>query len=257
MLKREASAVGTRVRSQFACLTYHRIGNEASQYTLSDAMLVAQLNFLGAGHYTVEGFAGLQSRLSFTQELPSRYVVLTVDDGHISSLRLADFLEEHGFNATFFVTRDRSLKRADFMSPPHLRELRERGFSLGTHGTSHRKLTHITEQECRKELAESRSWLEDVLGEPVPFTAVPGGFTNRRVMRLAAEQEYSMIATCRECMNAVPRPLQRLQPINRVNIRNHFSSLDFRSIVEGQPWFYIRRQLRSAALWLPKQLLAA
>ncbi|PYX60237.1 MAG: hypothetical protein DMG76_03205 [Acidobacteria bacterium] len=161
-----------------------------------------------------EGFESLRSRLSLAQALPARYVVLTVDDGHISSMRAADCLHEYGFTATFFVTRDRCLQKPDFMRPPQIRELRQCGFSLGTHGTTHRKLTHISEQECREELAESRSWLEDVLGESVRFTAVPGGFVNALVMRLAAEQEYTMIATCRECMNVLPRPFRSLQPIH-------------------------------------------
>jgi Predicted xylanase/chitin deacetylase len=247
----------TNPTGQFACLTYHRVGDAPGQYTISHARLGSQLTFLEKEGYTVEGFQGLQDRLSLAQDLPARYAVFTVDDGHISSMRAGDSLQGHGFSATFFVTRDRCLRNADFMRPPQLRELRRRGFSLGTHGTSHRKLTRISEQECRQELTESRFWLEDVLGESVPFTAVPGGFVNALVMRIALEQEYSMIATCRECMNVLPRPSKLLQPINRVNMRSHFSHLDLRRIVEGNPWFYFRRQLRSAAIWLPKQLLAA
>ena len=238
----------------FACLTYHGIGNEQDQYTVSEAALRAQFDFLDAAGYTVEGFDGLYHRLRSGREVPARYVVLTFDDGYSSSMQAADRLNEHGFRATFFVTRDRCLNEPGFIRQPQIRELRCRGFSLGTHGTTHRKLTRISERECRDELAESRAWLQDVVGEPVHFTAVPGGFINAVVMRLAAEQKYSMIATCRERMNSLPPPLQTLQAINRVNVRRHFSPAVFRSIVEGHSGFYLRRQLRSAALWLPKQL---
>ena len=241
------------MNTHFACLTYHGIGNEDDQYTVSEAGMRAQFDFLLAQGYTVEGFEGLHRRLW----LPARYVVLTFDDGYTSAMLAADCLDEYGFKASFFVTRDRCLNEPGFIRQPWIRELRRRGFSLGTHGTTHRKLTRISEQECRDELAGSRRWLEDVLGEPVYFTAVPGGFINALVMRLAAEQEYLMIGTCSERMNAVQHDPHALQTINRVNIRRHFSAANFRSVVEGHSGFYLRRQLRSAALWLPKQLLPA
>jgi peptidoglycan/xylan/chitin deacetylase (PgdA/CDA1 family) len=245
------------VNMQFACLTYHGIGNAQNQYTISEQTLRAQLGFLREEGYTAEGFEGLHHRLSSGQDLPVRYVVLSFDDGYTSAMLAADCLDEYGFTATFFLTRDRCQSKPGFIRLHQIRQLRQRGFSLGTHGTTHRKLTRIPEWECRDELAQSRAWLEDVIAGPVHFTAVPGGFINALVMRLAAEQNYRMIATCRECMNSVPRSQQGLQAINRVNVRSHFSATGFRSIVEGNPSFYWRRQMRSAALWLPKQLLRA
>jgi len=43
--------------------------------------------------------------------------------------------------------------------------------------------------------------------------------------------------------------------VNRVNVRRHFSIEAFRDIVEGHSGFYVWRQIRSALLWLPKQVL--
>ena len=129
------------------------------------------------------------------------------------------------------------------------------GFPYGTHGVTHRKLTKLPAEQCHYELATSRSWLEDLIGELVSFTAVPGGFVNACVMRLAVEEGYALVGTCNEWMNAGPRPLGPAAKINRVNIRRHFSTATFRKIIEGDPGFYLRRQLRAASLWLPKRLL--
>jgi peptidoglycan/xylan/chitin deacetylase (PgdA/CDA1 family) len=243
--------------SRFACLTYHGIGDKEDQYAVSDAQFRTHLSFLCAEGYTVEGFEELQHRFWSEQEVPARYVVLTLDDGLTSAMLAADCLAHYGFKATFFVTRDRCLNKTGFIRERDIWELRKRGFSLGTHGVTHRKLTCLPAAQCQDELATSRTWLEEVLGEPVRFTAAPGGFVNPLVMRLAAQQGYTMIGTCNEWMNVNPQQLRIPAKINRVNIRRHFSTATFRKIAEGHSSFYLPRQLRSAALWIPKQMMPA
>src|SRR5438445_11209167 len=106
---------------RFACLTYHRIGDEGDQYTVSRIQFDAQLSFLRAEDYMVEGFQELQHRLWSKQELPARYAVLTLDDGHISAMLAADCIAKYGFKATFFVTRDRCVHKPSFMRGPDIR----------------------------------------------------------------------------------------------------------------------------------------
>ena len=67
-------------------------------------------------------------------------------------------------------------------------------------------------------------------------------------MRLAFEEGYALVGTCNEWMNAAARQLGPAVKINRVNIRRHFSTAAFRKIIEGDPSFYLRRQLRTAFL---------
>jgi peptidoglycan/xylan/chitin deacetylase (PgdA/CDA1 family) len=239
--------------NKFACLTYHRIGEGTSQYTLSERQLCAQLAFLHSEGYVVEGFEQLEARLRLGQEIPRRYVILTVDDGHESSMWAADLLEKHECRATFFVTRDRCLTRPKFIREPDIRKLRNRGFSLGTHGTTHHGLTFLSTERCRNEIKESREWIEEVIGEQVRYMAAPGGFINSRVMNLAYEQGYALVGTCTEWMNS-PETMARPCTVNRVNIRRHFCLRTFRHILEGHVGFYAWRQVRALSLWIPKQL---
>jgi len=238
----------------FACLTYHFLGDVDTQYVLGVEQLSAQLALLNAEGYVVEGFAELEGRLKRKQEIPSRYVVMTIDDGHESSMRAADIFERHSGTATFFVTRDRCLKKPAYIREQQIRDLRNRGFSLGTHGTTHRKLTFLPEPACAEELKGSKAWLEDVIGEEVRYMAAPGGYINARVFRLASEFGYSLVGTCREWTNSAQR-MTFPSRVNRVNVRRHFSLLTFRHAVERNPGFYAWRQVRSAALAIPKQLL--
>jgi peptidoglycan/xylan/chitin deacetylase (PgdA/CDA1 family) len=238
----------------FTCLTYHVIGEGASQYNLSEKQLRAQLALLKAEAYVVEGFEQLEARLRSNQNVPRKYVVLTVDDGHESSMRAADLFEAQGSKATFFLTRDRSLKKLGFIRERQIRELRKRGFSLGTHGTTHRKLTFMPKQTCAEELRGSKQWLEDVIGEEIGYMAAPGGFINARVFQLASECGYVLTGTCREWMNS-PESMILPSRVNRVNVRQHFSLRTFRHAIEGDSRFYTWRQLRAATLAIPKQLL--
>ncbi len=80
-------------QNKFAGLTYHVIDEEAKQYILSERQLREQVGLLKAEGYVVDGFEQLEARLRSGQGVPRRYVVLTVDDGHESSMRAADLLE--------------------------------------------------------------------------------------------------------------------------------------------------------------------
>jgi peptidoglycan/xylan/chitin deacetylase (PgdA/CDA1 family) len=240
--------------SKFACLTYHSIGNEFAQYVVSEDQLKNQLEFLSQEGFVVEGFEQLEFRLRANSIFQGKYVLLTVDDGHESALRAADLLESCGCNATFFLTRDKARGKPGYLRPEKMRELRRRGFSLGTHGTTHRNLTAMSEQACAAELGGSKKWLEDVTGEEVRYMAAPGGFVNRRVLRLAYSIGYRLIGTCRESVNPVSA-LNLPGTLNRVNVRRHFSLADFRRIVENDFGFYLRRRIRFSLLWLPKHIL--
>ena len=243
------------MQNKFACLTYHAIGEGSNQYELGDRQLRTQLAFLHDENYTVEGFEELEGRLQSAQAFPARYVVLTVDDGRQSAMVFADTLEEHSFRGTFFLTRDWCMKRSGFIRRADIRELRRRGFSVGTHGSTHRALTFLPRERCVAELSESHQWLEDALGEQVRYMAAPGGFVNRNVLNLAYEVGYSLVGTCEERVNSAST-LKLPGTVNRVNVRRHFSLHDFRRIVESDPGFYLRRRLRSALLWLPKRVLS-
>jgi peptidoglycan/xylan/chitin deacetylase (PgdA/CDA1 family) len=248
------SEVRSEMSKKFACLTYHVIGNVITQYVISEEQLCAQLTLLKAEGYVVEGFAELEGRLKSNREIPRRYVVITIDDGHESSMRAADIFEEHCSKATFFLTRDRCLRKSGFIREPQIRELRNRGFSLGTHGTTHHKLTFMSKQACAEELRGSKEWLEDVIGEEVRYMAAPGGYINAKVFQLASEFGYTLVGTCREWMNPA-KTLILPTRVNRVNVRRHFSLRTFCHAIEGYPGFYAWRQVRSAALAIPKQLL--
>jgi peptidoglycan/xylan/chitin deacetylase (PgdA/CDA1 family) len=224
------------------------------QYAVSETQFKDQLTLLQREAYVIDGFDGLELNLRSAQGFPSRYAVLTVDDGRECAMRVADLLGKCGCHASFFLIRDRSASTPGYIRQKDIRELRKRGFSVGTHGTTHRKLTFLPEEQCLAELRESKRWLEDVIGEEVRYMAAPGGFINARVMKSAYECGYTLVGTCNEWTNS-PGKMALPCTVNRVNIRRHFTLADFRGMVENDLGFYLRQQIRHGLLWLPKQIL--
>jgi peptidoglycan/xylan/chitin deacetylase (PgdA/CDA1 family) len=233
---------------------YHAIGKASNQYIVGQEQLRAQLESLKSDGYVVEGFEQLEARILSGRGLPARYIVMTVDDGDESSLRSADLVGQYGYQATFFLTRDASLKMPGFLREPEIRELRKRGFSLGTHGTSHGQLSLMEQDRCLAELRESKQWLEDVLGEIVRYLSAPHGRIDRRTLQVAYEQGYILAGTSREYMNSVAG-ISLPGQVDRVAVRRQFSMRQFQSIVEGDLGFYLWRHARAAALKIPKRIL--
>jgi peptidoglycan/xylan/chitin deacetylase (PgdA/CDA1 family) len=196
------------------------------------------LAFLQREAYVTDGFEELELKLRSGQGLPHRYVVLTVDDGHESVLWAADLLEKCGCHASFFLIRNRSASKPGYIREKDVRGLRKRGFSVGTHGTTHRKLTFLPKEQFLAELAENKRWLEDVIGEEVRYMAAPGGFINACVMKSAYECGYALVGTCNEWMNS-PSAMTLPASVNRVNVGRHFSIEAFRHILEGYRGFYV------------------
>ena len=107
---------------------------------------------------------------------------------------------------------------------------------------------------CVNELRESKEWLEDVLSERVRYMSAPGGYVNSHVLSLAYSHGYTLVGTCREQMNSIRMAIPGI--VSRVNVRRSFSDATFRDLVQGRGIFYAGRQIRSAALWIPKELFA-
>jgi len=94
------------------------------------------------------------------------------------------------------------------------------------------------------------------MGEEVRYMAVPAGFISARVMNSACECGYTLVGTCNEWMNS-PETMVLPCKVNRVNVHRHFSAETFLRIIQGELGFYMPRQVRAAALALPKRLAYA
>jgi peptidoglycan/xylan/chitin deacetylase (PgdA/CDA1 family) len=141
--------------------------------------------------------------------IPPRAVTITFDDGYTNFLEHAlPVLRRQGFPATVYAVSSCIGQRAkwlekdpgraipDLMSATQLREIRALGMTIGSHTVSHAKLAELSPEHRRRELADSKAALEDLLGEEVRHLCYPYGSFDLDTVRAAAETGYVSATTC-------------------------------------------------------------
>lgn len=242
----------------FACLMYHSLADgrfpdgQYPKYTTTRRAFAEHLCLLQHEGFHVAGFSDLLRRLSNRSGLPEKYVVLTIDDGHKSSLEMAELMKSAGARGSFSLTMNYCRDRADFLKPPDIRQLAAAGFDFGTHGASHRALSRMPEGEMIAELRDSKHWLEDILGQSVNYMSLPGGQGSKVVRKAAFSLGYQLIGNSVERLNEnISLPAE----VNRFVILYGYSDVLVRKIASGsRPYIWLRRS-RATLLALPKRLL--
>ncbi len=146
-------------------------------------------------HYqfaTAQEIAGAKDSSS-----PTPLLAITFDDGFRLLMSDAlEVLEQYGVKATFYIPTGfialapNSDRAADFslrahyyqrplapMNSADLKQLRQSGHEIGSHGVSHIGLNAVSRHVAKYELEESRDQLAQWLGETVTGFAYPYGFT--------------------------------------------------------------------------------
>lgn len=145
-------------------------------------------------------------RLGRRARLPRGLTALTFDDGFVSLYEHAlTILERYRLPATVFLVAETLTPQGRIVdwvdSPPRhplrtlsteqVLEMRERGVRFASHSWAHHDLTMLSEDECRRDLRNSRELLEDLLGEPVRHLAYPRGRHSEHVRRATATAGYT------------------------------------------------------------------
>jgi len=112
---------------------------------------------------------------------------LTFDDGGAGADSVAaDELERVGWRGHFFITTD-WIGCPGFLDARSIRELHRRGHVIASHTRSHpSRMSRLGWDELISEWKDSRSVLEDIVGEAVTSASVADGYYSREVGRAAA-----------------------------------------------------------------------
>jgi peptidoglycan/xylan/chitin deacetylase (PgdA/CDA1 family) len=118
---------------------------------------------------------------------PAVYITTSWDDGHPLDLRIAELLTKHRISGTFYIPR---IAENETMSAIHIRQL-SLAFEIGAHTLHHADLTTATEQQVREEVAGSKAWLEDNIGQPCRMFCPPKGRYSRRTLEAVRQAGFS------------------------------------------------------------------
>jgi peptidoglycan/xylan/chitin deacetylase (PgdA/CDA1 family) len=202
-------------RKRTLVLTYHAVfatyeewaKQEPSRkwYALTASQFEAQMEYLAR-----QGF-----RTSLLEEFlegtsPQKSVLLTFDDGHESIYSVVlPILRKFRFRAEFFVIVSR-IGRPGYLCWQQLKELMKAGMSIQSHGLHHRPLPQLPNDTLTKELRDARKCLEQNLGTPIKYLALPGGFADRRVYREALAAGYEAICNSEPSLASVGTIIPRV-----------------------------------------------
>jgi peptidoglycan/xylan/chitin deacetylase (PgdA/CDA1 family) len=182
-------------------LCYHRVGPRASPMIMPPDTFAAQMEYLARNNYQVIRLSELVDFLEGKGQLPKRAVVITFDDGHVSSYQHAyPVLRKYGFPATFFLYTD-FLDGGDALRWSQIREMAQSGLiDFQSHSKTHAnlivRLPGESEQRYRERLDSEIRIPRDVIQRNLPgkvtHYAYPFGDANEAVLERLAQTGHEL-----------------------------------------------------------------
>lgn len=148
-------------------------------------------------------------------------VAVTVDDAFVSfDENAVPVLKEFNIPAGVFVPTGYIGKPCGWQMPKghadqnetvldcaRLRELSKDGIEVYSHTVSHPNLTTLSAEQLRKELADSKAALEQILGRSVDTISYPHGRHDENVLKAAKDTGYRLGFTIEpRCVDAAANP---------------------------------------------------
>lgn len=114
------------------------------------------------------------------------------DDGHPKDLKLAELLAKYEIPATFYLPIKNPERRV--MKDKEIRKL-AKNFEIGSHSLNHKILTELSLEEAKKEIAEGKKRLENIIGYEVESFAYPSGKYNQEIKQLVGFSGFKYART--------------------------------------------------------------
>ncbi len=195
-------------------------------------------------------------------------VCITFDDGCETDLiAAAPALRDFGFNATFFLTSG-FLGTPGYLSADQVRELDGLGFQIGCHSKTHPYLSDLPEPELKREIADAKLQIEEMLGHSIEHFSCPGGRYDQRTLQIARQAGFATVSNSQFYANSIstnPYELGRVAILRDLALDEFAATCRGRGLWKKRLQYEARRsaqralgnraydQLRSVLLGEPRQ----
>ncbi len=180
-------------------LAYHRFSKSRSKkINVSEKAFEAQMKFLKENNYHVIGLNQLSDFCEYNAPIPSKAVVITIDDGSQSFWDIAfPILKKYNYPFTIFIhTAFIGNKRT--LTWDQLKQIAEHGGNIQSFTMSHRNLAKIRKKESfreylidvEKEIVQSKQKIKRKLDQECQYMAYPYGATNQLIIKLLKKHGY-------------------------------------------------------------------
>jgi peptidoglycan/xylan/chitin deacetylase (PgdA/CDA1 family) len=182
-------------------LIYHSVGEEGGSEVGAELYSVSLSRFKEQMEYVAKlGTVPLQSlRVSplrgQTLQIGGDSPLITFDDGYANNFTLAyPLIKKYEFKAYFFILVPK-IGTDGYMSWEQIKEIKDAGMLIGSHGMIHEILTELSDKELDDEIFKSKSILEENLGQKIDYFSIPRGFYNRKIIEKAKQAGYQKVFT--------------------------------------------------------------
>ena len=181
---------------QIPILMYHHIQNFSdpndqigTNLSVSPENFKLQMDFLKNNGYTTVGFGDL-----INQTLPEKPVIVTFDDGYSDAEVAYEILKANDQVGTFYIISNR-IDQPEYLSKNQIINFANNKMTIGSHTAHHPDLTKINSEKLAKELAESKTAIENIIGKPVVDFCYPAGKHNNLVDTAVETAGYKTAVT--------------------------------------------------------------
>lgn len=175
-----------------------------------DAFFIHMKYLKENGFYIID-LLDFAMRVKKNSLIPAKSAVITFDDGYKSVLTDAlPILEKFNFKATLFVniyflekkiSQKHYWHRWQALSWLDLRELHERGLSIGSHAVTHQPLREMSKKDMTYEIINSKEMIEKNINDKICTFSFPHGSYNRKIMRVLKDNSFFCACTSRNGLN--------------------------------------------------------
>jgi len=178
-------------------------------------------------------------------------IILTFDDGHKSDYEIVfQTLLQEKVTASFFpiLSEINAKQRVNWAQ---LKEITTSGFTVGSHGVSHKSLPQLHKEESHFELTESKRIIEQNIGQKVDVISLPFGMYNNKLLTVLKEVGYNTALTTRARINTSSKSFL----LHRINIKSTTSMNEFEQIISLNNGLMKRKKFISNASFSVNKIL--
>lgn len=197
MYRHEVVPMGAGVL-RLPILMYHYIRTPPSirtdllgyRLSVSPGDFQAQMDWLYANHYHPVTFDQVRAYFAGRAPLPSRPVVITLDDGYADLYTTAfPILEAHGFTAVAYIVSG-FVDRGRYVTHDQVLQMDRAGIEIASHTVDHADMALASYGMATYQLVQSKHWLENLVGHPVVDFAYPSGKYSIATIQLLGQFGY-------------------------------------------------------------------
>lgn len=175
-------------------LSYHNVTERTGQnpaYFITPAAFETQIGSLKNRGFQSVLPEEIYAFYTNCDSLPAKPILISFDDTrkeHYTTV--APILEKYGFKGTFFIMTV-SIGKKNYMSNDDIKELADRGHTIGHHTWDHQDLRNLPDDQWEIQIDKPKLNLENAIGKPVLSFAYPFGVWNQNAINELKERGIS------------------------------------------------------------------